>query len=88
MMNKIKNNLSSDTLVFVLVAFITLVATRKIDKHLTNKIDILIDKPEVTDVVIILLGAAIIPSPYSKAVVTGAGISLLSNVGKRTGLTK
>ena len=79
---KNKKGLPVQGLIAVIVAVIAYMAARLLHSHVLRRVDFLRRVPEVSDVIVIGLGAYF-GKNYSLPIVIGAGLSLVRNLFKR-----
>ncbi|MBT9164841.1 MAG: hypothetical protein DDT23_00849 [candidate division WS2 bacterium] len=79
----IRETFQVKTLVMLLAAVIGYMAARLLQQHVLRRIDFLARTPEVSDLLVMVLGAGFIRGDNGTAVVIGAGISLVNNLGTR-----
>jgi len=75
------------TLVKILVAFISYAVARLIHTYVVSKISTLQKFPEVSDLLVMVVGAGFTRGDTQDAVLIGAGLSLLDNLATRFGAT-
>lgn len=82
----IKETFKVDTLVILALAVLGFMAARLLQREVFARVDFLVRNPEVSDLLVMVLGAGLLRGSNATAVVTGAGISLVNNLGARLGV--
>ena len=75
------------TLVKILIAFVAYAGSRLLHTYAVSKISALANVPEVSDLLIMIIGASFVKGDNKDAVLIGAGLSLLDNLATRFGAT-
>jgi hypothetical protein len=75
------------TLVKILVAFVSYAVARLLHTYVVSKIGALKNIPEVSDLLVMVVGAGFTKGDTQDAVLIGAGLSLLDNLATRFGAT-
>jgi hypothetical protein len=75
------------TLVKILVAFVSYAVARLLHTYVISKIGALKNVPEVSDLIVMVVGAGFTKGDTQDAVLIGAGLSLLDNLATRFGAT-
>jgi len=75
------------TLVKILVAFVSYAVARLLHTYVVSKISALAKVPEVSDLLVMILGAGFTKGDTQDAILIGAGLSLLDNLATRFGAT-
>ena len=83
----LKETFKVKTLILLLCAVIGYMATRALQQYALGKIGALAKVPEISDLIVMVLGAGFVKGDNGTAVVIGAGISLVNNLGTRFGFT-
>ena len=83
----IRETFSIKTLVMVLFAFVGYAVSRLLQQYALSRIEALAKVPEVSDLLVMILGAGFVRGDNGTAVVIGAGCSLLNNLGIRFKVT-
>lgn len=81
-----KNTFNTEVLVSIILAILAIIASRLLHENLISKVNFLDNVPEVSDVVVALVGATALKGYQSKSVVIGAGVSFVNNIEKRAGV--
>jgi hypothetical protein len=76
-----------ETVVKVLVAFVAFAVSRLVHTYIVSKIGALKNVPEVSDLLVMVVGAGFTRGDTRDAVLIGAGLSLLDNLATRFGAT-
>ncbi len=82
----IKETFTVRTLVLLIAAFLGFTAARLLHLHLLRRIGAISRVPEVSDVVVAVVGGSLIRGEIGQLVIVGAGISLVNNLGQRLGI--
>ena len=82
----VKTGLSTSSLVMLLIAFIAYTIARLLHAHILGRVRALRRIPEVSDLVVMILGSGFITGRNGQAVVIGAGMSLIRNLMRRAGI--
>ena len=83
----LKETFRVKTLILLFCAVIGYMATRVLQQQALGKIKALAKVPEISDLIVMVLGAGFVRGDNGTAVVIGAGISLVNNLGARFGIT-
>jgi len=75
------------TAVKILVAFVSYAVARLLHTYIVSKVGILAKVPEVSDILVMVIGAGFTKGDTQVAILIGAGLSLLDNVATRFGAT-
>lgn len=81
-----KETFKVETLIMLLVAVVSYMAARLLHQHLIGRINFLARIPEVSDIIIMVVGGGLVKGNNGTAAVIGAGISLVNNLGSRLGV--
>jgi hypothetical protein len=73
------------TLVKILIAFISYTVARLLQTYALGKIAFLAKVPEISDLLVMVLGAGFTRGDTQDAVLVGSGLSLLNHLGERFG---
>ena len=79
----LKEGLTVKTLTMVIVAILAYIVARVLHAYALARIRALRRVPEVSDIIVILLGAGFLRDDMAKAAVTGGGLSLIRNLFDR-----
>jgi hypothetical protein len=73
------------TLISVLVAFISYTVARLLQTYALGKVSFFAKVPEISDLIVMIIGAGFTRGENQTAVLIGAGLSLLNHLGERFG---
>lgn len=82
----IKETFNTQTLVMILVAFVSYTVAKLLQSYILSRITFLAKVPEVSDLITMIGGASLTKGDHRTAVVLGAGLSLLNDLGARFGI--
>lgn len=81
----IKETFTARTAVLVVSAVLAFVVARLLHQHLLSRIEFLRRIPEVSDIIVAVLGGGLLKGNVGEAVIIGAGVSLVDNIMTRVG---
>lgn len=82
-----KEAFSVDTVVSILVAFLSFFVARLLQTYVFSKVSALSTVPEVADVVTVLVAASVLKGSTQEAAMIGGGLALLNDLSARLGVT-
>lgn len=82
-----KEAFSVDTVVSILVAFLSFFVARLLQTYIFSKVSALSTVPEVADVAVIVVAASVLKGSTQQAAIIGGGLALLNDLSARLGVT-